>query len=192
MIVSLVTVALQLGIPMALLSWLLFMRFFSRGQLDRASDRKEIERKVKEFKTSYNKIKKARSKEGKEGDTLAMRSSTDHVFDKWMYFGSGFYGLAALWTLVVIEFFSLLDLAINLLTLSMFDDGIIAFLIGVATEQLGNLISAFLWFNYWDDSLLVSFLIAYVGYWSGVEAARRNLDLSRERLFEEVRRRIKR
>jgi hypothetical protein len=74
----------------------------------------------------------------------------------------------------------------------MFDDGIIAFLIGVATEQLGNLISAFLWFNYWDDSLLVSFLIAYVGYWSGVEAARRNLDLSRERLFEEVRRRIKR
>jgi hypothetical protein len=191
-IVSLVTVALQLGIPMALLSWLLFMRFFSRGQLDRASDRKEIERKVKEFKTSYNKIKKARSKEGKEGDTLAMRSSTDHVFDKWMYFGSGFYGLAALWTLVVIEFFSLLDLAINLLTLSMFDDGIIAFLIGVATEQLGNLISAFLWFNYWDDSLLVSFLIAYVGYWSGVEAARRNLDLSRERLFEEVRRRIKR
>lgn len=177
---------------MALLSWLLFMRFFSRGQLDRASDRKEIERKVKEFKTSYNKIKKARSKEGKEGDTLAMRSSTDHVFDKWMYFGSGFYGLAALWTLVVIEFFSLLDLAINLLTLSMFDDGIIAFLIGVATEQLGNLISAFLWFNYWDDSLLVSFLIAYVGYWSGVEAARRNLDLSRERLFEEVRRRIKR
>ena len=192
MIVSLVTVALQLGIPMALLSWLLFMRFFSRGQLDRASDRKEIERKVKEFKTSYNKIKKARSKEGKEGDTLAMRSSTDHVFDKWMYFGSGFYGLAALWTLVVIEVFSLLDLAINLLTLSMFDDGIIAFLIGVATEQLGNLISAFLWFNYWDDSLLVSFLIAYVGYWSGVEAARRNLDLSRERLFEEVRRRIKR
>jgi hypothetical protein len=191
-IVSLVTVALQLGIPMALLSWLLFMRFFSRGQLDRASDRKEIERKVKEFKTSYNKIKKARSKEGKEGDTLAMRSSTDHVFDKWMYFGSGFYGLAALWTLVVIEVFSLLDLAINLLTLSMFDDGIIAFLIGVATEQLGNLISAFLWFNYWDDSLLVSFLIAYVGYWSGVEAARRNLDLSRERLFEEVRRRIKR
>lgn len=177
---------------MALLSWLLFMRFFSRGQLDRASDRKEIERKVKEFKTSYNKTKKARSKEGKEGDTLAMRSSTDHVFDKWMYFGSGFYGLAALWTLVVIEFFSLLDLAINLLTLSMFDDGIIAFLIGVATEQLGNLISAFLWFNYWDDSLLVSFLIAYVGYWSGVEAARRNLDLSRERLFEEVRRRIKR
>ncbi len=192
MIVSLVTVALQLGIPMALLSWLLFMRFFSRGQLDRASDRKEIERKVKEFKTSYNKIKKARPKEGKEGDTLAMRSSTDHVFDKWMYFGSGFYGLAALWTLVVIEVFSLLDLAINLLTLSMFDDGIIAFLIGVATEQLGNLISAFLWFNYWDDSLLVSFLIAYVGYWSGVEAARRNLDLSRERLFEEVRRRIKR
>ncbi|MDF1766171.1 MAG: hypothetical protein P1V29_07300 [Gammaproteobacteria bacterium] len=192
MIVSLVTVALQLGIPMALLSWLLFMRFFSRGQLDRASDRKEIERKVKEFKTSYNKTKKALSKEGKEGDTLAMRSSTDHVFDKWMYFGSGFYGLAALWTLVVIEFFSLLDLAINLLTLSMFDDGIIAFLIGVATEQLGNLISAFLWFNYWDDSLLVSFLIAYVGYWSGVEAARRNLDLSRERLFEEVRRRIKR
>ena len=189
MISDLLFVSVQFGIPFALLSWLLFMRFFGRGELDRKANRQDIERRVKEFETNYKNNRKKRKREG--DSNFALRSGTDHVFDKWMVFGSGFYGLAALWSLLVIEFFSLLELVINLLTLSLFDDGFIAFLIGLATEQLSNFLEAFLWFNYWGDSILVNFAVAYAGYWIGIEAARRNLQLSRQALVAEVKRRFK-
>ena len=61
--------------------------------LDRQSDRKGIEHGVKKIKASFK---------GEKKRTFAEKSKTDLVFERWMYFGSGFYGLAALWTLVVI------------------------------------------------------------------------------------------
>lgn len=181
---------LELGVPMALLSWLLFMRFFGRGELDRQANRREIEARVKEFKTQYETEKKKRKREGESGAGLAMRSGADHVFDKWMVFGSGFYGLAAFWTLLVIEFFSLTELAVNLLTLSILEDGWMQLLIGLATEQLSNFMSALLWFSYWGDSFLANFAVAYAGYWLGIEAARRNLQISKQTLFSAIKQRL--
>jgi hypothetical protein len=94
MIVDILKAIIELGLPLALLSWLIFMRLFISGELDRQSDRKGIERGVKKIKASFK---------GEKKRTFAEKSKTDLVFEKWMYFGSGFYGLAALWTLVVIE-----------------------------------------------------------------------------------------
>lgn len=107
-----------------------------------------------------------------------------------MVFGSGFYGLAAFWTLLVIEFFSLAELAGSLLTLSLFEDGWLQLLIGLATEQLSNFIFALLWFNYWGDSLLANFAVAYAGYWLGIEAARQNLQISKQTLLAALKQRI--
>jgi len=47
-------------------------------------------------------------------------------------------------------------------------------------NQLSNLISAFMWFSYWDGSMLIWVLVAYAGYIAGIEAARRNLQVSKE------------
>lgn len=181
---------LELGVPMALLSWLLFMRFFGRGELDRQANRREIDARVKEFKTNYKSERKKRKRGGERGESLAMRSGAELIFEKWMVFGSGFYGLAAFWTLLVIEFFSLAELAGSLLTLSLFEAGWLQLLIGLATEQLSNFISALLWFNYWGDSLLANFAVAYAGYWLGIEAARRNLQISKQTLLAALKQRI--
>ena len=96
-----------------------------------------------------------------------------------MYFGRGFYGLAALWTLVVIEVSELIGFVFNFSGLdALFGDGLIAFLFNLAMNQLSNLINAFVWFSYWDGSMLIWVLVAYAGYLAGIEAARRNLQVS--------------
>ena len=108
---------------------------FISGELDRQSDRKGIERGVKKIKASFKDEKKR---------TFAEKSKTDLVFEKWMYFGSGFYGLAALWTLVVIEVSELIGFVFNFPGFDvLFGDGLIAFLFNLAMNQLSNLVSAF-------------------------------------------------
>ena len=180
MIVDILKAIIELGLPLALLSWLIFMRLFISGELDRQSDRKGIERGVKKIKASFK---------GEKKRTFAEKSKTDLVFEKWIYFGSGFYGLAALWTLVVIEVSELIGSVFNFPGLdALFGDGLIAFLFNLAMNQLSNLISAFVWFSYWDGSMLIWVLVAYAGYLAGIEAARRNLQVSKEALLERVRR----
>jgi hypothetical protein len=173
MIVDTLKAIIELGLPLALLSWLIFMRLFVSGELDRQSDRKSIERGVKKIKKSFKSEKKK---------SFAEKSKTD--------FGSGFYGLAALWTFLVIELSELIDFVFNFPGLDViFGDGLISFLFNLGMNQLGNLISAFVWFSYWDGSVLIWVLVAYAGYYAGIEAARRNLKVSKETLLERVRRR---
>ena len=139
MIVDLLKAIIELGLPLALLSWLIFMRLFISGELDRQSDRKGRERGVKKIKASFK---------GEKKRTFAEKYKTDLVFEKWMYFGSGFYGLAALWTLLVIEVSELIGFVFNFPGLdALFGDGLIAFLFNFAMNQLSNLISAFVWFR---------------------------------------------
>ena len=181
MIVDTLKAIIKLGLPLALLSWLIFMRLFVSGELDRQSDRKSIERGVKKIKKSFK---------SEKNKSFAEKSKTDFVSEKWMYFGSGFYGLAALWTFLVIELSELIDFVFNFPGLDViFGDGLISFLFNLGMNQLGNLISAFVWFSYWDGSVLIWVLVAYAGYYAGIEAARRNLKVSKETLLERVRRR---
>lgn len=151
----------MLGIPMVLLSWFLFAWMFEHGDLNREDSHKAITNRVKELK------KNAES-------TSAPKRNL--IYDKWMWFGSGFYGLAGLWTLLVIEVREFIGFLFNLSALrSWAADGFIDALIDFFLAQLGNVIQAFVWFNYWPaDSIVIWVLVAYAGYWLGVEIGRRH------------------
>ncbi len=155
---------LKLGIPMVILSWFIFTWLYGGGEIDRDADRKSISAQVKKMKKSF------KNKEG---------GKANYVYDKWMWFGSGFYGLAGLWTFAVIEIVDVFRLILNPSMLSTaMNEGLIALVIDVLMNQLGNVITAFIWFSYWtDDGIIAWILVAYFGYWAGIELARRGDDL---------------
>ncbi|MFP6840236.1 MAG: hypothetical protein VB962_11770 [Pseudohongiellaceae bacterium] len=163
-IFDLIEALIKLGLPMVAISWLMFSWLYSSGEIDREADRKAVKLRLKKMKNTFEK---------KEAH------SAGYVYDKWMWFGSGFYGLAALWTFSVIEISDFLSFIFSFPGFSvLFEDGVIGFFISVALGQLGNLISAFIWFSYWPaDSILVWILVACLGYWGGVELARRKVEL---------------
>ena len=78
---------LQVGLPVALLTWLLLARLFQRGTLDRAQTTKSLEQDLQSWQ-------KAQKQSG-ESASIVQR--------KWLQYGGGFYGAAGLWTLLVIE-----------------------------------------------------------------------------------------
>lgn len=146
---------------MAALSWFLFSWLYNSGELDREDDRRAIKARVKKMKKFYEKEK---------------RQKRNYFYDKWMWFGSGFYGLAGLWTFAVIEITDLFSFVYNFsASTQLFDEGLMNFLVTLGLNQLGNILNAFLWFAYWPaDSVLLWVLVAYIGYWVGVEIARSN------------------
>jgi len=181
---------------MAVLSWLMFTWLHGQGKLDIAADRKTIASNLKEMKKSQKSERKARTAERKKikrgariknkfANLMQMNNSDQNdpnenanfIFNRWMWFGSGFYGLAALWTLVVIE---ILDVLRFIFAFPGFDvifaNGIIGAIVDFLLNQLSNFISAFLWFGYWGDgSVLVWVLVAYAGYFIGTEFAKRGV-----------------
>ncbi len=156
---------LKLGLPMVGLSWTIFTWLYGDGDIDRQANRKSINSQVKKMKKSFK---------GKKGD-----GRVNYLLGKWMWFGSGFYGLAALWTFVVIELADIVRVLFNPSSIiAMFDDGFISAVLELLMNQIGNLISAFVWFGYWsDEGVIVWLLVAYLGYWVGVELARRGDEL---------------
>ena len=150
-----------LGIPMAVLSWLLFSWLYSDGRLSVEADRKMISTNLKEMK---------KSKEPGSDDELGF------LYNRWMKFGGGFYGLAALWTLVVSEFLDLYRFMTNFPGfVKLFEDGVIKLFIAFLMNQIGNLVSAFVWFSWWSPgSMLLWVLVAYAGYWIGIQFAKRD------------------
>lgn len=167
---------IMLGLPLAALSWFMFSWLFSSGEIDREDNHKTISTRLKKLK----KLKKSIEKQEKQ--------NTHYVYDKWMAFGSGFYGLAGLWTFAVIEISQFFSFIFNFPGFAqLFEDGIIGFIISLLLNQLGNFISACIWFTYWPaDSILIWILVAYLGYWVGVEMARRNVELPIEAWLEKL------
>ena len=149
---------------MVVLSWIIFNWLYGGGELDREADRKSVDAEVKKMKKSF------KSKKG--------GGRANYLLGKWMWFGSGFYGLAALWTFVVIELADIVRLILNPSPLlHLLDDGLISAAIELIMNQIGNIVSAFVWFSYWaDDGIIVWLLVAYAGYRIGVELARRDDD----------------
>lgn len=150
----------MLGLPMVALSWFLFSLLFETGEIGRDADHKLISARVKE-------LKKATESSSKNASLL---------YKKWMWFGSGFYGLAGLYTLVIIELRELSGFLANLPeSANYFSNGIVDAIITFLINQLGNVVQAFLWWGYWPgDSILIWIAVAYLGYWVGVELARRH------------------
>lgn len=156
---------IKLGIPMVVLSWVIFTRLYGGGELDRKANKKSIGAEVKNMKKSF--------KKKKDGGT------SNYMVEKWMWFGSGFYGLAGLWTFVVIEATDLFRLILNpSLIPDSLDDGLVSAVVNLAVNQLSNFLTAFVWFGYWpDEGTVIWLLVAYAGYWIGVELARRGDEL---------------
>lgn len=173
---------IKMGIPMVVLSWVIFTRLYGGGELDRKADKKSIRAQVKTMKKSF-KGKKKSFKEKKEGGT------SNYMVEKWMWFGSGFYGLAGLWTFTVIEITDVLRVIANpSLILDSLDDGLIAALVALVVNQFSNLVTAFIWFGYWpDEGTIIWLLVAYAGYWIGEELARRGKEPPIEELLSRLR-----
>lgn len=174
-ILTLLEATLKLGIPMVALSWVIFNWLYGDGGLDRQADRKAINAQIKGMKKTFKK-----SKEG---------GRANYVLGKWMWFGSGFYGLAALWTFVVIELQDIFRLLLNPTRIAdAFAGGLIAGAIELLMNQIGNLIIAFVWFGYWaDEGVIIWLLVAYFGYWVGIELARRDENLPLREWLEKLR-----
>lgn len=166
MLHELLSATIQLGLPVAALSWLLFYRLYSRGELARDADRKTISASLKE-------IRKAEKQSKQPADSV--------LHAKWMKFGGGFYGVAALWTLLVIEASGAAGVLANPTSLEgMFRGGLGGFIARWITNQVGTLVEAALWFSWWPgkgSSPLVWVIVAYAAYMAGLRLARRESGL---------------
>ena len=163
MIFEIIEAAMKLGLPVACLSWFILKRLFARGELDRSHDSKTVAENIKQ-------IRKAR----KQNKTLR----SDLVQTKWMQFGGGFYGCAALWTFLVIELNELIDLFSNFPGFStLIENGLVNLIISLLVNQLSNFIAAIVWFGYWSDggvTIAIWMATAYLGYLSGLTAAKQD------------------
>lgn len=156
---------LKLGLPALLLSWAIFHWLFAEGEIERGLKHKalksQLKSKKKLFKNSNNR-------------------SARLVYKRWSWFGGGFYGLIAFWTFLVIESGELVAFLSAGNYLAGIDSTIIDFLISFLINQLTNSIQALLWFSYWpgpEDSMLIWIMAGYLGYWAGIEMARRQMSI---------------
>ena len=154
----------KLGLPVACLSWLILSQLYNNGKLDRKEDRKSVAASLKA-------IKKSRRKE--------KRSKLNLLQMKWMQFGGGFYGSAALWTFICIEILEIYSLVFNFPGFEkLFENGFFKLLVSLALNQIGNFVNAIVWFHYWSDnrqSVWIWILVGYAGYLLGMTVAKQNL-----------------
>lgn len=151
---------IQLGLPMVAMSWLMFNWLYGAGQLPREAGHKAI----REHLTTLRKHHK--TNKAKNGN---------YLYKQWLFFGGGFYGLAVLWTLLVIEFSELLSFIFNFDLAILLADGVVALLVTFIVAQFGNIIAALLWFGYWPDgneAIVPWVAMAYCGYLFGIHLAR--------------------
>lgn len=166
MLSELLRATLELGLPVAALSWLLFFRLYSRGVLARDADHKTIGASLKA-------IRKEQKESEEKPDSL--------VHGKWMKFGGGFYGVAAAWTLLYIETSGVVGAILHpSVVLDTFNKGIGAFIAQKISGQVTTFVDAATWFSWWPGkghSPVAWFVVAYVAYIAGLELARRETGL---------------
>ncbi len=161
MLLDLLLAVTCLGAPLALASWFLFSWLFDNGDLDRELDSEALKESIKHLKSSAISVG-------------AKQSKTRFVYDKWMWFGSGFYGLAGLWTFAVIEVTQFIEFLFSAATWGeLFSGGAVSFLIDFLLNQLGNMLQGLIWFTYWPSgSMLLWVLVAFLGYRIGLQGAK--------------------
>jgi len=166
MLIELLLIALGFGLPLTVLTWYLFLRLYDSGELDRSLDRRALRPHLKA-------LKKASKKEETR--------STHLIHNRWMRFGGGFYGLAALWTFFVIEVTDTARFVWNFPGFAeLFKDGIVSFVASALANQILNFLTALVWFANWGSDggdVLASVIIAYLAYLLGMRLARENISL---------------
>jgi hypothetical protein len=152
--------AFKLGVPVAGMSWLMFNWLYGAGQLSRNAGHKAIREQIGQIKKSH-KTNKAKS--------------GNYLYRQWLMFGGGFYGLAALWTLLSIEVGELISFLFNFDLQELMADGFVAMLLNFIAAQVNNIVTAAVWFAYWPEGnqpILPWVLMAYAGYLLGIHLAR--------------------
>lgn len=151
----------ELGLPVMVLSWLLFYRLYSRGELARDADHKSIDTRLKAMRKT--------EKESQETSDSLMHA-------KWMKFGGGFYGVAAAWTLIYIEVSGFVGTVLHpSALLNMFHKGIGDFIAQKMSGQITTLVDAATWFAWWPEKghgPVLWFVVAYAAYILGLNLAR--------------------
>lgn len=102
----------------------------------------------------------------------------DPVLEKWFSFGGGFYGVVALYTWILIEWDDVWGFVSGAVPVVLrFDIGsLISLMINLFIESIMNFIAAIAWPVYWlreADNPWVWIIVAYGGYWLGIELAQR-------------------
>ena len=154
------TAVLKLGIPVAILATFLLRQMYRKGTLDPTENTKAVDERIKTLR--------------KEKDPSV---KTNLVQSKWMQFGGGFYGLAALWTFIVIELEQLIQFLSSFPGFAeLTKNGIVNMIIQLGVEQIKNFVAAMVWFLYWAPqgaAIGVWFLVAYVSYLTGDHLAKK-------------------
>lgn len=152
---------LEMGLPVAALSWLLFYRLYSRGDLARDADHKAIDASLKEMRKTQ--------KESEE-------KSDSMLHAKWMKFGGGFYGVAAAWTLIYIEASGIVGVILHPSVIKeTFEKGVGGIIASQITGQVTTFVDAVTWFSWWPGKghgPIVWFVVAYAAYILGMNLAR--------------------
>ncbi len=100
------------------------------------------------------------------------------VHRKWIKLGGGFYGSVGLYTYFLIEWEEVVQFLKGIPTLVLRLD--IGILIGFLLASFANFITAVTWPLYWlghapEQVVWLWFLVAYAGYWAGLNLAQRRL-----------------
>ncbi len=168
MLIEALRALLLAGIPIAFLSYYLIHWAFKRG----LPVKKDKTDKSQESDDNNAKNKKKKAKREKTGNL---------AYDKWALFGGGYYGIMALATWLHVEILDIYRAFSAFESLSHFLDSIsVHFFIGLIIEAITNLITAFVWFTYWDDviamdSPLLWLAVSYLAYFAGERLAEHRL-----------------
>ncbi len=167
MILDSIFIAVGFGLPVAVLTWYLFLRLYKAGKLDRSLGHKALKPELKALK-KQNKDKQTRS--------------THLLHNRWMRFGGGFYGLAGLWTFIVVEVKDTAGFVWDFPGFeALFADGVISLLADVLANQITNFVTAITWFVYWGKDgvgIPISMAVAYLSYLLGMHLARKDTEVS--------------
>lgn len=154
--------SLMLGLPMVVLTFCMVWWALHRGIVESKDCVDDLRKEIDAFG-------KQRKKQ-KEKD----RDRINPVHGKWFSFGGGFYGLAALYTYLLVEMDEIVDFVTGLPDLVLRLD--IGLLIQFFINSLMNFITAITWPVYWmreaeSGHFWLWLLVAYAAYWLGLRLA---------------------
>ncbi|MBE9548330.1 MAG: hypothetical protein IMF09_02900 [Proteobacteria bacterium] len=162
--------ALTVGLPICVFTLAMVWWALHRGHFQETGDFKGLELEIKSM-----------SKNGKKNSSKAKVpvsiKSSDIIHDKWIKFGGGFYGIAALFTWLVIEVTDIVEMIMNFGGFFKFLQNLnIGLIVHILIEGLTNFIAAIIWPVYWLKRIDTTqtwlwFIAAYAGYWLGVKFA---------------------
>lgn len=150
---------IKLGLPVLLLTWVVYAWLYREGKLEIHATRRDVDASLKAMKKNRKSVK---------------QEHNNFLLDKWLWMGGGFYGLTALWTLFVVEILDFFKFLANFSDfIKLLQEGPGAVISTLITNQIANLVSAFLWFTYWADGISFTWIIiAYFGYLAGIQLAK--------------------